>query len=124
MEAARIEAFYAALNRRPSSMHSDSEDGSVRLLHRCCFAFMLARSRPARLCPQYHGAEAAAAAIEASQVLTEDMLTGKKKSGAAAAAAPATALGSNSGSHRGSDTSRRSLCVPPLLLCCIAPLHC
>jgi hypothetical protein len=30
MEAARIEAFYAALKRRPSSARSDSDEGSVR----------------------------------------------------------------------------------------------
>jgi serine/threonine protein phosphatase PrpC len=32
MEAARIEAFYTALKRRSSSMHSDSDEGSVRRL--------------------------------------------------------------------------------------------
>ena len=48
MEAARIEAFYAALARRPSSTRSqgsDSEDGSVRLfscLARVHFAHILA----------------------------------------------------------------------------------
>jgi hypothetical protein len=114
MEAARIEAFYAALQRRPSSMRTDSEEGSVRLvvpiLVACLHAHALARA-------QYHGSDTATAAMEASQVLTEDMLSGKQqKNGIVnkAAAAPATALASSSGSHRGSDNSRRSLCVPTL----------
>ena len=86
MEAARIEAFYAALARRPSSTRSqgsDSEDGSVRL---CCSA-PLPRKRFAHSprSAQYHGADAALAELrDASQVLTDDMLgKGKGKKGAA-----------------------------------------
>ena len=54
MEAARIEAFYAALARRPSSTRSqgsDSEDGSVRPLrqdafHSLYFTYSVLRAVP------------------------------------------------------------------------------
>ena len=56
MEAARIEAFYAALARRPSSTRSqgsDSEDGSVRLcssLMHVRFAYHLLHAVPRGKC--------------------------------------------------------------------------
>ena len=103
MEAARIEAFYAALARRPSSTRSqgsDSEDGSVRLCS-CLHTRACVLCSPLALCfTQYHGASAALAELrDSSQVLTDEML-GKSKKGAAPAVAPSSP--SPGSSHEGS----------------------
>jgi hypothetical protein len=130
MEAARIEAFYAALKRRPSSTRSDSDEGSVRT-HTYTYTRMphAPRYRLSALqflpCPaaaaahaltpphpssfllllaalQYHGAQAAA--DEASQVLTEEMFgKGGSSKAAQAPSGPPSAHGSNgSMKHEGS----------------------